>query len=189
MRIILIGPPGAGKGTQAQLLAAHLAVPHLSTGEMLRQEIKLGTPPGMAAKQYIDAGQLVPDDLVLQILEHRLDQPDCARGCLLDGFPRTVPQADALGEYLERLGKPLNAVIEMQVDEEEIIERLKKRERGDDQPHVIRERMAAFRRQTEPLLGYYRGRKLLHSINAMGTIEDVSNRIFVTVDQLGRRGQ
>jgi adenylate kinase len=189
MRIILIGPPGAGKGTQAQLLAAHLAVPHLSTGEMLRREIHTGTPLGRTAKQYIDEGMLVPDDLVLEVVEHRLSQPDCSPGCLLDGFPRTVPQADALGEYLDRLGKPLNGVVEMQVDEEAIVDRLNKRSRPDDQPHVIRERMAAYRRQTEPLLGYYRDRHLLYTVNGLGTIEEVAGRLKGVVNRFNGRGQ
>ncbi|MCC7086924.1 MAG: adenylate kinase [Pirellulales bacterium] len=184
MRIILIGPPGAGKGTQAQILAAHLRVPHLSTGEMLRRAIQSVTPLGKSAKQLIDAGQLVPDDMVLQIAERRLGQPDCASGCLLDGFPRTVPQAEALGKYLQRQVTPLDGVIEMQVDEDEIVERLKKRGRSDDQPQVIRERMAAYRRQTEPLLDYYRNRKLLHSIDGLGTIDEVSTRLNLVVEQL-----
>jgi adenylate kinase len=189
MRIILIGPPGAGKGTQAVSLAAHLGVPHLSTGEMLRREIQLGTPLGKTAKQYIDAGQLVPDNLVLEVVEHRLSQPDCEPGCLLDGFPRTVPQADALGEYLKRLGKPLNGVVEMLVDEDVIVERLKKRSRPDDHPHVIRERMAAYRRQTEPLLGYYRSRNLLYTVDAIGTIDEVTSRLRAVVSKFNGQGQ
>jgi adenylate kinase len=184
MRIILIGPPGAGKGTQAHSLSSYLRVPHLSTGDLLRKEIQTGAALGKTAKAYIDAGRLVPDELVLEVVEHRLDQPDCAPGCLLDGFPRTVPQADALGRYLKRNGKPLDAVFEMQVDEEEIIQRLSRRERSDDLPEVIRERMAAYRRQTEPLLDYYRSQNLLHPIDAMGTVEDVSGRINAVVDQL-----
>ena len=184
MRIILIGPPGAGKGTQARALAAHLRVPHLSTGELLRQEIQDGTDLGNEARQYLDSGQLVPDKLVLEVVEHRLAQPDCQPGCLLDGFPRTLPQAEALGEYFDNLGTPLDGVVELRVSEDEIVRRLDSRGRSDDHPNVIRERMAAFRRQTEPLVDYYRKRDLLRSIDALGSVDEVFGRLVAAVEQL-----
>jgi len=184
MRIILIGPPGAGKGTQARALAKHLAVPHLSTGDLLRQEIHAGTALGEVAKQYLDAGQLVPDKLVFQVLEHRLNQPDCEQGSLLDGFPRTLSQAGVLADYLDRIGKPLTGAIELRVDDEEIVRRLAGRLRSDDQPHIIRERMAGFRRQTEPLVEYYRQRHLLQSIDGLGTIDEVFQRLVEAVQHL-----
>jgi adenylate kinase len=187
MRIILIGPPGAGKGTQAKALAAHLEVPHLSTGDLLRKEIESKTVLGMEAKQYLDKGLLVPDDLVLEVIEHRLDQGDCSRGCILDGFPRTIPQAEALDRYLERHGNPLSAAIEFRIDDEEVFERLVGvggRGREDDQPKVIRERIAGFRRQTEPLVEYYRTQNKLGSVDAIGTVDDVFNRLISQVQEL-----
>jgi adenylate kinase len=184
MRIILIGPPGAGKGTQARALAKYLSVPHLSTGDLLRDEIQAGTPLGQVARKYLDAGQLVPDLLVFEVLEHRLNQPDCEHGCLLDGFPRTLSQAAVLAGYLERVGKPLTGAIELRVDDEEIVRRLAGRSRSDDQPHIIRERMAGFRRQTEPLVEYYRQRNILKSIDGLGTIEEVFQRLVKAVQQL-----
>jgi adenylate kinase len=187
MRIILIGPPGAGKGTQAKALAAHLEVPHLSTGDLLRKEIEAKTSLGMEAKQYLDKGLLVPDQLVLEVVEHRLDQRDCARGCILDGFPRTIPQAAALDRYLDRHGKPLSGAIEFRIDDEEVVRRLVGvggRGREDDQPKVILERMAGFRRQTEPLVEYYRDRNMLGSVDAIGTVDDVFNRLLRQVEEL-----
>lgn len=187
MRIILIGPPGAGKGTQAKALAAHIGVPHLSTGDLLRKEIETKTPLGMEAKQYLDKGHLVPDLLVMEVVEHRLDQGDCARGCILDGFPRTLIQAAALDSYLERHHKPLAGAIEFRIDDEEVVRRLGGRGREDDQPNVIRERMAGFRRQTEPLVEYYRKRNLLGSVDAIGSVDDVFNRLISEVHDLNSR--
>ncbi len=151
---------------------------------MLRNEIHAGTELGQVAKQYLDAGQLVPDNLVFKFSEHRLNQPDCGHGSLLDGFPRTISQAAVLADYLERIGKPLTGAIELRVDDEEIVRRLAGRSRSDDQPHIIRERMAGFRRQTEPLVDYYRQRNLLQSIDGLGTIDEVFQRLVGAVKVL-----
>jgi adenylate kinase len=184
MRLILIGPPGAGKGTQAQRLIERLKVPHLSTGEMLRQAIAQGTPVGSYAKKFIDAGQLVGDDTMVELVGQRLKEPDCAEGCLLDGFPRTVVQAEKLDEYLRQQNAPLDGVIEMQADEEELVRRMIARGRSDDKPDVIRERMAAYQRQTAPVSDYYRQRGLLETIDALGTIDEVSARMFAALERI-----
>ena len=187
MRIILLGPPGAGKGTQAQRLVEQLKVPHLSTGEMLRHAIAANTPVGQTAKAYIDQGKLVPDEVVVDLVAQRMEQPDCSVGCLLDGFPRTVKQAEELDAYLARCGMPLDGVVEMQVDEEELVRRMLARGRGDDQPDVIRERMATYHRQTKPLVDYYSKRGSLETIDALGTIDEVSQRLIDAVNRLAAR--
>jgi adenylate kinase len=177
MRIILIGPPGVGKGTQSERLVEHLGIPHLSTGEMLRQAIAAGTEVGKLSATYIDAGKLVPDFIVLRIMAERLDQPDCQRGYLLDGFPRTIVQAETLDEFLCQRGTPLCAVLEIKVDHDQIIERLIARKRPDDRPEVIRQRLEHYTEQTSPLIDYYCRRKLLHQIDGMGTPDEVFERI------------
>jgi adenylate kinase len=177
MRVILIGPPGVGKGTQSQRLVTHLAIPHLSTGEMLRNAIAQGTEVGKLSATYIEQGKLVPDPIVLRIMAERLDQPDCRRGYLLDGFPRTIVQAEALDEFLEQRGTPLSAVLEIKVDHDQIIQRLMSRCRPDDKPEVIRQRLNHYSEQTSPLIDYYRQRNLLHEIDGMGTPDEVFDRI------------
>jgi adenylate kinase len=188
MRLILLGPPGAGKGTQAAKLVSHLKVPHLSTGEMLREAIGQGTPIGLHAKKFIDQGRLVNDETIVELVAQRLNQPDCKSGCLLDGFPRTVQQAEQLDRMIEQNSAPLDGVIELQVDEDEVVRRMIARGRSDDKPEVIRERMATYHRQTEPVSEYYRSRKLLEPVDAMGTQDDVFSRVLGAVDRLSKAG-
>jgi adenylate kinase len=184
MRVVFIGPPGSGKGTQSARLVEYLRVPHLSTGEMLRQALEANTQLGLQAAQYLSAGTLVPDPLILGLVTERLNKPDCQRGYLLDGFPRTLGQAQSLDAFLHHRHTPLSAVIELQVDPEQLIKRLSSRGRDDDQPDVIRERLAQYARQTAPLSDYYRRQSLLHSVEGMGTPEEVFDRIKAVVDQI-----
>jgi len=186
MRIIFVGPPGSGKGTQAERLIQYLRIPHLSTGEMLRQAVDRGTPDGLAAKTYMDRGDLVPDSVILQMVGHRLEEPDCAAGCLFDGFPRTVAQAEALDALLAERGLPLDAVLELEVDEAELVRRLALRGRADDLPEVIQQRLEGYRRQTAPLLNYYRQQGLLHTIEGSGDPDEIFARVRGVVDQLQR---
>ena len=182
MRVIFLGPPGAGKGTQAQRLKDYLGVAHLSTGEMLRDAGHAGTPLGKQAARYMQAGQLVPDDVVVGIVVNRLEEQDCAQGCLFDGFPRTVPQAKALDETLSEHGIPLDLVLALDVPESRLVERLLSRGRPDDTQHTIRERFRQYTRLTEPLLAYYRERGILRTIDGEGTPDEVFARIKDAVD-------
>lgn len=189
MRIIFIGPPGAGKGTQAVRLAQHLGVPHLSTGDMLRHARDVGSALGSEAAGYMDAGQLVPDPLILKLIEERMDQPDCQQGCVLDGFPRTLRQAESLDRYLSCRGTPIDLVLEIQVDHEELVRRLTGRARSDDRPEIVRQRLAAFAAQTQPLVSYYQGRSLLSVIDGSGSQDQVFERIQAAVAQRARRAK
>ena len=186
MRIVFIGPPGAGKGTQAERIVATYRIAHLSTGDMLRAARDAKTEIGQKAETYMAAGQLVPDDIILQIISERLQAPDCRAGYLLDGFPRTLGQAEALDEMLAHQGRPLDVVLEIQVPEEELFRRLAGRGRADDQPEVIRQRLIAYRDQTQPLLAYYAKQKLLRSIDGLGSIEEIFQRIRKVLDPLTR---
>jgi adenylate kinase len=187
MRIVFIGPPGAGKGTQAERMIQTYRLAHLSTGDMLRAACAARTPVGVKAEQYMSAGQLVPDDIIIQIIAERLEQPDCRSGYLLDGFPRTIAQAEALDGMLARQGTPLDVVLELRVPEEELFRRLAGRGRADDKPEVIRQRLVAYRQQTQPLLDYYGKTKLLASIDGLGTVDEIFGRARVVLDPIAAK--
>jgi len=174
VRLVLLGPPGAGKGTQAEKLAEKLGIPQISTGELFRQNIGDGTKLGLEAKRYLDAGDLVPSDLTNQLVDDRLSNPDAANGFILDGYPRSLEQAKALHEMLERRGTDLDAVLEFRVSEDELFQRLKARGRADDTEDVIRNRMKVYRDETAPLLEYYR--EQLKTVDAVGTVDEVFAR-------------
>jgi adenylate kinase len=174
MRVVLLGAPGAGKGTQAEKLAEKLQIPHLSTGELFRHNIRTGTKLGLEAKRYLDAGDLVPTELTNELVDDRLTEPDTADGFILDGYPRSVPQAQALHDMLERRGTQLDAVVEFRVPEDELLERLRARGRADDSDEVILNRMNVYRDETAPLLEYYRNE--LKTVDAVGTVDEVFAR-------------
>jgi len=194
MRLILLGPPGAGKGTQAQRLVTKHGIIQLSTGEMLRAAAAAGTPVGLQAKEIMASGGLVSDEIVIGIISDRLDQPDMKRGFILDGFPRTVPQAAALDELLKRKHIKLDAVVELRVNESALLQRVETRvaemrARGeevriDDTPEVLAKRLAQYRSLTEPLIHYYSERRKLLTVDGMMTIEQVTreiNRILAAI--------
>jgi len=155
VRVVLLGPPGAGKGTQGQKLAERLGIPQISTGELFRSNIGNGTKLGMEAKRYLDAGDLVPAELTNRLVDDRLNEADAANGFILDGYPRSVEQAEALHQMLERRGTDIDAVVEFRVSEEELLQRLRARGRADDTDDVIINRMNVYRDETAPLLDYY----------------------------------
>jgi len=174
VRVVLLGPPGAGKGTQAQKLSEKLGVPQISTGELFRNNINNGTKLGLEAKRYLDAGDLVPSDLTNQLVDDRLNDPDAANGFILDGYPRSLEQAKALHEMLERRGTDIDAVVEFRVSQDELLQRLKARGRADDTDDVILNRMKVYRDETAPLLEYYSGE--LKTVDAVGTMDEVFAR-------------
>ncbi len=184
MRIVFIGPPGAGKGTQAERLVETYHMAHLSTGDMLRAARDAQTDVGKKADEYMSAGQLVPDEIIVGVIANRLGEPDCQGGYLLDGFPRTIAQAEALDAMLAEKGTPLDVVLELRVPEEELFTRLAGRGRADDTPDVIRQRLVAYRQQTEPLLEYYGQRNSLQTIDGLGTVEDILDRAKAVLDQI-----
>jgi adenylate kinase len=194
MRLILLGPPGSGKGTQAQRLIHRYGIVQLSTGEMLRAAVAAGTPTGLKAKDIMASGGLVPDEVVVAIISDRLDQPDAAKGFILDGFPRTVPQAQALDDLLKKKHIKLDAVVELRVNESALLQRVETRvaemrSRGeevriDDTPEVLTKRLASYRSLTEPLIHYYSERRKLLTVDGMMTIEHVTreiNRILAAI--------
>src|SRR5262249_43387214 len=193
MRLILLGPPGAGKGTQAQRLVERLKVIQLSTGDMLRTAVNAATPVGLKAKDVIARGELVPDDIVVAIVADRIGEPDARNGFILDGFPRTVPQAEALDRMLGQKGLALDAVVELKVDESVLLGRIENRVakmkargeplRPDDNPESLKKRLDAYRALTAPLTGYYAGKGILKTVDGMASIEDVSAAIAAVLDQ------
>jgi adenylate kinase len=208
MRAILLGPPGCGKGTQAKILIDTYGIPQIATGDILREALKKGTPLGKQAQSYMDKGQLVPDDLVIQIIEERLKQDDCAGGFILDGFPRTIAQAEALDKTLTAMGLTLEHVFNIEVGDDELIKRLTGRrickacgasyhiifnpsreegrcdtcggelyQRDDDKEETIRNRLQVYQEQTAPLISFYREKKILSSIDGVGSIEQITARL------------
>jgi adenylate kinase len=208
MRIVLVGPPGAGKGTQAKIIAGRLSIPAISTGDIFRANVGSGTPLGLEAKSYMDAGQLVPDSITIGMVRDRLASPDVADGFLLDGFPRNVPQAEELDAILSGLGTKLDAVLELVVDNDEVVKRIAGRrlcrndsthifhadfnppkvpgvcnvcggelyQRDDDQEETVRERLAVYQSETAPIVFFYAERGLLSSVDALGPLEEVTQR-------------
>ncbi|MFD7653820.1 adenylate kinase [Actinosynnema sp. NPDC059797] len=174
MRIVLVGPPGAGKGTQAQLLSSKLGVPHISTGDLFRAHISQQTDLGKEVQEYLDSGELVPDEVTNEMVRGRLAQADATGGFLLDGFPRNVAQAGVLGEMLSAAGHSLDAVLEFRVDEDVVVERLLARGRTDDKEDVIRHRQQVYRTETAPLLDHYSD--IVVPIDAVGDVEEISER-------------
>lgn len=187
MKLILLGPPGAGKGTQASRLMARYGIPQLSTGDMLRAAVKAGTPVGLQAKAVMEAGGLVSDEIVVGIISDRMQEADARNGFILDGFPRTVAQARALDEMLARNGLALDGVIELKVDEAALLSRIEKRAaetvaaggvvRADDNPEAFRIRLVAYREQTAPVSAYYASKGTLTTVDGMASIDDVTKAI------------
>jgi adenylate kinase len=187
MRLILLGPPGAGKGTQATRLVETYNIPQLSTGDMLRAAVAAGTETGLKAKAVMEAGDLVSDEIVNQIVSDRISEPDCARGFILDGYPRTLQQADAVEDILKKKGRRLDAVLELVVDDRALVGRIVKRAedakaagqpvRKDDTPEVFDERLRAYYKSTAPLTGYYYAKGNLKTVNGMASIDEVTAEI------------
>jgi adenylate kinase len=193
MNIILLGPPGAGKGTQARYLVEKYGIVQLSTGDMLRAAVQAGTPVGLKAKEFMDAGNLVPDEVVVGIIADRIEEPDCANGFILDGFPRNVPQAEALDKMLSDKGLQLHCVIEVKVDESILVERIRNRiaetpeaeRRSDDTEETLLKRLDVYRAQTAPLLPYYQAQDKLKTVDGMKPIGEVSSQIDAALRDCG----
>jgi adenylate kinase len=217
MRLVLVGPPGAGKGTQAQFISAHLGVPKISTGDIFRANVSQGTELGQEAKKFMDAGDLVPDEITIGMVRDRLAEDDATQGFLLDGFPRNVPQARTLDEILKDVSDPLDVVLELVVDDDEVVRRLSGRrtcrncghiwhidfdppssegvcdicggelfQRDDDMPETVRHRLEVYYEQTSPLVGYYAEVGILVGIDAMGPVDDVTDRAIAALRPFGR---
>ncbi len=184
-RLIFLGPPGAGKGTQAKILSEHCEVPHISTGDILRTAVKAGTPLGRKAKGYMSAGELVPDDLILDLVRERLSQEDTVNGWLFDGFPRNVEQAEFLSELLAEIDQTCAVVINLEVPDDELVSRMLARGRADDKEDVIRNRLEVYRAQTEPLITFYRAQSLLVSVDGNQPLDTVSETLHKIVQRDG----
>ena len=184
--MILMGPPGAGKGTQAKVVAEHFGIPAISTGDIFRANVSRGTPLGKKAQEYMDAGEYVPDEVTNLMVRARIDEPDAEPGFLLDGYPRTLSQVEELDGMIAFTGHRLDAVVVLTVDAEEIVQRLLQRAelegRADDTEDVIRRRQEVYLEQTEPLIGVYRERGIVYEIDGMGEVDDVTKRIFDALD-------
>ena len=189
IRILLIGPPGAGKGTQAALLAKHFGIPAISTGDIFRENVRNETPLGLEAKAFMDRGEYVPDSLTNALVRDRLNQDDAAAGFLLDGYPRTIDQVQELDDILEETEAKLDVVVQLTADAEELLRRLSGRAqeqgRSDDTPEVIKRRLDVYEEQTAPLIDIYASRSLVAKVNGLGEIGDVTNRIIEVLDALG----
>nr|WP_204264254.1 adenylate kinase [Geodermatophilus normandii] len=194
----MLGPPGAGKGTQAQVIAGQLGVPAISTGDIFRANVSGQTELGLKAKVYMDAGDLVPDEITVAMVTDRLAEPDAKGGFLLDGFPRTIPQAEQLRGSLEESGRGLDRVVELVVDEDELVRRLSGRrmlvdgewvQREDDKPETVRRRLEVYREQTAPLSGFYDGEGLLSRIDAIGSVDEVTARVMTALGRSPQPGQ
>lgn len=194
MKLILLGPPGAGKGTQSQIIAEKHGIPQLSTGDMLRAAVKAGTPVGLKAKEIMAAGGLVSDEIVVGIIADRISEPDCARGFILDGFPRTLPQAAALDALLKSKSLKLDRVVELKVDDTILVSRIETRAketlaaggtvRADDNADALKTRLMAYYRETSPLTGYYFAHGLLTTVDGMAPIADVTRQIDGVLGQI-----
>ena len=194
MRVVLLGPPGAGTGTQAQVIADRLGVPAISTGDIFRANVSGETELGLQAKSYMDAGDLVPDEITVAMVKDRLAEDDAKGGFLLDGFPRTIAQAEQLRDSLRELGQALDCVLELVVDEDELVRRLSGRrvlvdgewvQRDDDKPETVRHRLHVYREQTAPLSGWYDTEGLLTRIDAIGAVEEVTERAMSALETCG----
>ena len=195
MNLVMFGPPGSGKGTQAKILQERHSLPQLSTGDMLRAAIANGTELGKKCKVIMDSGELVPDEIVIGIIAERYDQPDCAKGAVFDGFPRTIPQAEALDAMLKSRDKKIDLVIELNVDDAVLIGRVEQRikesggvARADDTPETLKNRLAVYYKNTAPLLEYYKKQGKLVTVDGMAPIDDVTKAIAAVVDGVGRKG-
>ena len=176
MRLVFLGPPGAGKGTQAELLSETLGIPHISTGDLFRANISQGTAIGIEAKKYLDAGDLVPPEITVDMVRARLNEPDASKGFILDGFPRSIEQAEALNSILADLDTELDAVVSFVVDPDVVVERMLARGRADDTEDVIRNRMAVYDKETAPLLEYYGDQ--VKTVDAVGEVDEVLQRVL-----------
>ena len=196
MRLVMLGPPGAGKGTQATKIAARLGIPQLSTGDMLREAVASRSTSGLRAKRIMDRGDLVPDEVVVSVVTNRIDHSDAASGFILDGFPRTVTQAEALDQELATRGIKLDAVLELEVDEDALLDRIRgraeqaanngERIRSDDDPEVLKTRLDVYRAQTAPVKEYYRSHELLNTVDGLQSIDVVTEELAAALAKMSR---